>query len=130
MKTRILAGLCALAIVGIVIAADTRHLGLIGRVYDYPNGDKLGHFLLFGFFSLLVNLAAFETWPALVRRQVALRASLLLALLIGAEELSQRWFPSRTSDILDLMASYAGVTCFALLALWIAGRRSGSTTRN
>ncbi len=49
--------LCGLAILLIVILADTRRLGFLGVIYDFPNGDKVGHFLLFGLLSLLVNLA-------------------------------------------------------------------------
>jgi hypothetical protein len=44
--------------------------------------------------------------------------------LIGLEEWSQSLFDSRTMDIVDLLASYAGVTVFALLAWWMRKRRS------
>jgi hypothetical protein len=44
------------------------------------------------------------------------RTNLILALFIGLEEYSQRFFPARTADIFDFLASCAGVTFFAWLA--------------
>jgi polysaccharide biosynthesis protein VpsQ len=101
----------------IILLADTRHLGSIGMLYDVPFGDKIGHFVLFGLLSMTVNLAVLEAYPGAKQGQLALRASLWLALPIGLEELSQRWFPSRTSSVFDLMASYLGVAFFAWLAV-------------
>lgn len=115
-------------IVAVVVLADTEHLGLVARVYDFPYGDKVGHFVLFGILSLLVNLAAFQQWGKLNRTWLALGVSAVLAILIGLEELSQRLFPSRRASIWDLLASYAGVACFTILALWLAARRGNPDT--
>ncbi len=52
-------------------------------------------------------------------RRLAIGTSLALAVLIGLEEYSQRWFASRNSSALELVASYAGVMAFAGLALMI-----------
>jgi VanZ family protein len=41
-----------------------------------------------------------------------------LALVIGLEEFSQGLFAHRTSDLLDLLSSYAG----AMLGAWLAYR--------
>ncbi len=112
-----------LAIVMIVVLADTRHLGMLGVIYDFPYGDKVGHFLLFGVLSLLVNLALLEFWREQHPWRQALKINLVLALLIGAEELSQRWIPTRTSSWADLAASYLGVSLFAGVALQTAKRR-------
>ncbi len=114
--------LCGLAVILIVILADTRRLGFLGAIYDFPNGDKVGHFLLFGLLSLLVNLAVFEARPQVEKMRLAWGTSIVLALLIGAEELSQRWIASRTSSLLDLAASYLGVTIFACMAVVIQKR--------
>ncbi len=108
-------------IVAIIVLADTQHLGFLGRLYDFPYGDKLGHIVVFGLLSLLVNMAALERRPG--NTAVVLRASLGLAVVIGLEELSQRWLPARTSSAWDLLASYLGVAAFAWMALWISRRR-------
>ncbi len=117
-------------IVGIIVLADTRHLGFLGRLYDFPYGDKVGHFLLFGLLSLLVNLAALERWRKSEAWHVVLGVSLLMAMLIGLEEFSQRFVPARTSSIWDLTASYLGVALFAWAALKIAGRKRTTAADN
>ena len=117
------ATLFALFIILIVVLADSDRLGVLSRVYEFPYGDKAGHFLLFGVLSLLVNLAVFEAWPDRGFNTLAVRASAILAVLIGFEELSQRWFPGRTSSVADLVASYAGVAIFASLAVQIERRK-------
>lgn len=110
-------------IIAIIVLADRGQLGFLGRLYDFPNGDKVGHFVLFGLLTLLVNLAVFERWPERNRLALALRASVILAVLIGMEEYSQRWFRTRHSSWTDLMASYLGVIVFAWLAIKIDQRR-------
>jgi VanZ family protein len=91
-------------------------------LYDFPNGDKLGHFLLYGILSLLLNLA-FLSRPSVNPARTIWTVSLVLSILIGLEEWSQSLFDSRTMDIVDLLASYAGVTVFALLAWWMRKRK-------
>jgi hypothetical protein len=106
-----------LFLVAIVILADEGRLGFLHALYDFPYGDKAGHFVLFGLLSLVVNLSVFEARPASDFKRLAVITSLILALLIGLEELSQIWFPARTFDLLDLAASYLGVAFFACLAV-------------
>ena len=105
-----------LFIILIIILADTRHMGYLGRVYDFPNGDKVGHFVLFGLLSFVANLSVFEARPLADKKRLAVITSLILVLFIGLEEYSQRFFPTRTADIFDFLASCAGVTLFAWLA--------------
>jgi hypothetical protein len=120
------AALFGIVLIAVTVLADRGQLGFLGRFYDFPYGDKVGHFSLFGLLSLLVNLAVFEAWPKRDRLPLALRASVVLGVLIGLEEYSQRWFPTRRSSIWDLTASYLGVLFFAWVALKIdqARRRS------
>jgi VanZ family protein len=105
-----------LFIVLIIILADTHHLGALPKVYAFPNGDKVGHFVLFGLLSFVTNLSVFEARPFADKKRLAVITSLTLALFIGLEEYSQRFFPTRTADIFDFLASCAGVTFFAWLA--------------
>jgi len=114
----------------IVVLADTRHLGFLYAVYDFPFGDKVGHFFLFGLLSLVINLSVLGSvsepliQPQVDNKRKVVKASLILALFVGLEEFSQRWFPSRTSDLFDLSASYLGIAFFAFVALKIKTRRS------
>lgn len=101
----------------IVVLADTRHLGDLGEIYNFPYGDKVGHFVLFGLLSLVVNLSVFEARPNADRKRLAVITSLILALLIGLEEISQIWFHTRSADVFDWLASCSGVAFFAWLAV-------------
>ena len=104
-------------IVAIVLAADAGRIPkVLDRVSDFPGGDKAGHFLLFGVLSYLLNRSALLLFPRKGPVRVVLVVVLSLVVLIGLEEWSQSLFPARTMSLSDLLASYAGVALFALLA--------------
>ncbi len=111
--------LFGLVILAIIVLADEGRLGFLYALYDFPYGDKVGHFILFGLLSLLINLSVFEARPNADKKRLAVIVGLILAFLIGLEELSQIWFPTRSFDLLDLAASYLGVAFFAWLAIKI-----------
>ena len=112
-----LAILFALFIALIVILADTGNLGVLGFINEIPYGDKVGHFVLFGILTLLLDLTFLRSLPNRDPKLVALSVGLTLALIIGAEEYSQQFFASRTFSLLDLAFSYAGVIFFSWVAL-------------
>ncbi|HMR99723.1 MAG TPA: VanZ family protein [Anaerolineales bacterium] len=114
-----LAILFALFIVLIIVLADTGKLGVLGFINSIPYGDKVGHFLLFGILTLLLNLTFLHSLPHRDPKLVALSVGLTLALVIGAEEYSQQFFNSRTFSLLDLAFSYLGVILFSWVALRI-----------
>jgi VanZ family protein len=106
-------------IIAIIILEDSGNLPhSVRAIYDFPNGDKLGHFILFGLLDFFITRAFLSSYPSKPRSWVALSVGLILALFIALEEWSQRFFSTRTSDILDLLASYAGVATFAFLAVF------------
>lgn len=109
--------LFALLIVLIIILADAGGLGFLRFINRIPFGDKIGHFVLYGILTLLLDLALFRSLPRLDRRLLSLRIALLLILLIGLEEVSQQYFPNRSFDLVDLTFSYLGVIFFSWLAL-------------
>ena len=111
--------LFTLFILAIVIAANTgRFPSLLKSFYDFPGGDKAGHFILFGILSFLLDKSALILFPKRNPARLILTVSLLLSIVIGLEEWSQSLFPTRTMSFIDLLASYAGVLVFALLAYW------------
>ncbi|HXF86255.1 MAG TPA: VanZ family protein [Anaerolineales bacterium] len=101
-----LAVLFTLFIVLITILADSGRLGILRFVKGIPFGDKLGHFLLFGILTLLIDLALFRSRPHLDPNLIALRVALTLALIIGLEEFSQQYFSSRSFNLVDLTFRY------------------------
>ncbi|MBL8078491.1 MAG: VanZ family protein [Anaerolineales bacterium] len=108
--------LFAFFIIAIVILADRGELGPLGFVYDFPYGDKVGHFVLFGVLNFLVTLTSLRALPNRKPKLLALSIGLILALIIGAEEYSQKFFVRRTFDLVDLTASYLGL----IVGGWIA----------
>ncbi len=112
-----------LFIIAIIVLADLGILSqLLSFVYQVPYGDKAGHFILYGILTFLINLTTFEARPDQNRKMVAIKIGLVLALLIGLEEFSQRFFVDRTFSLLDLSFSYLGVIVFSWLALKIKSR--------
>ncbi len=99
--------------IGIVIIADQADgvpfWSFIDRI---PNGDKLGHLCLIGTMSFLCNLA-FPVrkygWPTVT--------TLVLLVLLSAEELSQAFVPSRHLDLFDWLADLAGLALGQFAAL-------------
>lgn len=103
-------------ILAVIVGADTGTLPrALRNLYDFPNGDKVGHFVLFGLLSLILNLTILAR-PHADSRRLILTVSLVLSLLAGLEEWSQSLFALRTMDIFDLLAGYTGIVAFAWLA--------------
>jgi polysaccharide biosynthesis protein VpsQ len=115
-----LAILFTLFILLVIVLADAGILAhYVGFVYEFPFGDKAGHFILYGLLTLLIDLALFRARPDQSRRRLAIQCDLVLALLIGLEEFSQQSFSSRTFDLVDLTFSYLGVVFFSWVAVLI-----------
>jgi VanZ family protein len=115
--------LFALFLILIIVLADAGRLGMLAIVYQIPYADKVGHFVLYGILALLINLTLFRSIDNRSRTRTAFISGLILALLIGLEEFSQRSFPHRTFSLGDLTASYLGLIFFSWLALRIKGVR-------
>ncbi len=112
----------------IVILADSGKLPrFIRALYDFPYGDKVGHFLLMGFLSYALNWTALTAYISkreekrdnldLNLGSVIWTMSLFLAFFVTLEELSQQFFLKRTFSLCDLIFSYAGIAFFG----WLAG---------
>jgi VanZ family protein len=108
----------------VIVLADNGSLPhSIHMLYDFPNGDKVGHFMLFGLLNFFVTRAFFSSFPTKPRGWVTLLIGLTLTLLIELEEWSQQFFSTRTFDIVDFLASFAGVLTFAFPAVYCGKSR-------
>ena len=119
-----LAILFGLFILTIILLADLGKLGFLYSLYDFPYGDKVGHFILYGILTLLIDLtllpsSARKSSSTIIssRRRVAVRVGLFLAVAITVEEFSQQYFSNRTFDLIDLGASVLDVLVFSWLAM-------------
>lgn len=101
-----------LFLVGIICLADLKGTQyLLAFTGDIPYGDKIGHFMLMGIFSFLLNLI-FDC------RKIykIMLGSLIVLLLVTAEEGSQIFIAGRTYDFGDLIFDYAGIFIFGEVA--------------
>ncbi len=97
-------------VIAIIILADRGSLPpFIRSIYDFENGDKLGHFILFGFLTFFITRTFLSSLPSKSRSWVTLSVGLVIALGIALEEFSQIYFSTRTFDLIDLLASFLGV---------------------
>ncbi len=115
-KIKIITLIYVFIVAGIVFLADyksTRYL--LKFSVGIPYFDKVGHFLLMGGFSFLVNLwlkvKTFSVWKFRY-----LTGSLIVLIIVTLEELSQIFISGRSFDIGDLAADYAGIIIFGELA--------------
>jgi len=118
-RIKIIAVIYIFILAGIVILADVRQTQyLFTFIRKFPFGDKIGHFCLMGMLSLLVNLAlsakTFQFW-----KLNYLLGSLIVLMVVTAEEFSQIFVRGRTFDAGDLVFDYAGIFIFGEAARFI-----------
>lgn len=100
----------------IIYFADTGTMPrAIYRLYAFPSGDKVGHFVLMGLLTLALNLALSGRRITLGGRRLLL-GSIVAFLVVTIEELTQALFQTRSASLLDLSASYLGILCASLLS--------------
>ncbi|MCW5202805.1 MAG: hypothetical protein QTN59_08595 [Candidatus Electrothrix communis] len=80
----------------------------IRRLYMFPGGDKLGHFILLGIASFFAN-QLLHPRHFLVFGKVFFVGTLIVLLAITGEEISQIFIANRTFDLIDLFCSYLGI---------------------
>ena len=112
---------CVLAV--IVFLADKRTTQYLFKpLRNLPYGDKIGHFLLMGFFSFLLNLALSAKTVNLWKFNYLL-GSLIVLTVVTIEEVSQIFIRGRTFDLGDLAADFLGIFLFGELARFICRRK-------
>jgi len=123
-KMKIFLGVYIFVLAFIIFLADrkgTRYL--LNFVGNVPYGDKLGHFLLMGGFSFLLNLVlnarTFRIW-----KFSYLLGSLIVLVIVTIEELSQMFVAGRTFDWSDLVFDFLGIFIFGELARYICRRKT------
>ena len=110
----------------IVLAAD---LGVIQSLLPYvpyayvsPGGDKIGHLVLMGMLSFLVNLA-FRAERLRLSWAKPLKGTLLVLALVALEEASQSLLPHRSFSLADLAFDAVGIVGLGLVAERVVRRR-------
>jgi polysaccharide biosynthesis protein VpsQ len=105
-----LAILFTLFMLAIILLADLGAIPApVKMIYRFPNGDRVGHFVLYGILTFLVN-AAFPQQVRIARMNV-FYGSLIIAALAILEEFSQLFLSYRTFDLIDLTFTLMGIAC-------------------
>jgi VanZ family protein len=99
---------------------------LLDLVMYVPFGDKIGHFLLAGIFSFLLNMVLGARKVSLGRIEY-LTGSLIVLTIVTIEEISQIFVGGRTFDWSDLFFDYLGVYLFGEIARVICRRNAPQT---
>lgn len=100
----------------VIFSADTSSMPeWMYLIYHFPNGDKLGHFGLYGIMAFLMNVS-FPGWEYHFGRISLPGGGLLFAVFSILEEISQSFFASRSSSWLDLFFSLFGILVFSILS--------------
>jgi hypothetical protein len=109
----------AFALAIIVFLADRpASRPLFAFVREMPFGDKLGHLLLMGVLSLVVNLSLSCRTFEVAGGVRLLKGSALVLLVVTLEEFSQLFLRTRSFDAFDLLFDYLGIFAFG----WCARR--------
>ncbi len=117
---KFITALFTLFIVAIIISADRGILpDPIKIMYAFSWGDKVGHFILMGLLTFLVNLSLSAKKIRLFSISMLL-GSLVVAIAIIVEECSQIFISTRSFSLLDLSADFLGIVC----ASWLITRLS------
>jgi len=125
MKIKAAAVLSVLFLLYIAWAADTGRMPPFLRyLYTYPNGDRVGHVVVYGTLAFLLHLA-FPGSRRWFGRPIPVAVAGLF--VFGtAEEFSQGLFPRRTPDAIDLFCTWLGIAVGYLLARRWARSRAES----
>ena len=100
----------------LIVLDDMGKLRFLVRLMDnFPYGDKFVHFFLIGTLSFLANRTAMQLSPSQNAKRILLIMTSILLVIFAIEEASQSIF-NRYPSFDDLVASYAGIVTFALLA--------------
>jgi VanZ family protein len=117
-----------LLILTIITLANFGMLSPVAHIlHKIPYGDKIMHFLLIGGLAFMVNFSLkCAMWH--IGGWSILKGSMIVAILITLEEISQYFLPNRSFDLIDLTANYAGIITFSLLSLAVNCFRKNDPT--
>jgi polysaccharide biosynthesis protein VpsQ len=106
---------CGVIALVIYLADHSQTQYVLAWVRAIPWADKIGHFLLVGGMSFVLNYS-FKAKRFWVGPVSFLTASVIVFTIMTLEEVSQIFIATRSFDPGDLLFDYAGIWLFGLLA--------------
>lgn len=125
---RWLAVIYSLIIIFIIVVADSGQYHFIFQfIQQIPFGDKFGHFILIGLLALVINLAL-QGRKIQVFNYSLLQGSVIIAILVMLEELSQFFIKNRTFDLGDLLFDFIGIVVFSYVTMYVLRNKKALNT--
>lgn len=115
----------------IVVAADRAALpDFIVVLYHFPYGDKIGHLLLMGIWTWIIQacVIAWHKNNGHDARKITVVAW-VVAGFVTIEELTQIFIPNRNFSISDLVCSYLGILIFSSVYRFILKNQINKKTK-
>ncbi|MDH4319469.1 MAG: VanZ family protein [Desulfobulbaceae bacterium] len=102
----------------IIYLADSGNDSIFFKITQaVPNGDKIGHFVLYGSLAILLNHSL--EYSSLKFFHFSIQKGALLVYLFAIfEEFSQYFFPNRTPSLIDILSDLFGIIIFTKAAFW------------
>lgn len=92
----------------VIYAADTNNgFWLMKLAKSVPQGDKIGHLLLYGVLGVFLNLAMHNR---MIRNTNIPLGSVIVLVFAISEEFTQLAFETRTFDFVDMLCDVIGLT--------------------
>lgn len=117
----------AAALTGIIMISN---LGMAPSVFPFlkhiPWVDKIGHFLLMGILSFLLNINLSAQRIRILFITV-LKGTVVVLFLVTLEECSQMFLRYRSFSLIDLGYSFAGIIVFGMIASMVVARNKPHT---
>jgi VanZ family protein len=114
-------------IVLLILIVIVANLGLSPQffpfIYQIPWGDKLGHFILMGLLSFLLNMITNAPRIQVFSLDI-LKISLIVMIIVTIEEFSQLILKYRGFSPLDLIFDYTGIFIFGRFALILSDKQN------
>ncbi len=127
---RLLLALFVLFLGGIIYSVNTGSAPTLWEgFYGIPYVDKMGHFLLMGTLSFLVN-RSLDCRQLTVGQRPVMVGTLIVLAVVGLEEFSQAFIPTRSCDFADFAADVVGIMLGAFLAKCTQSRSAGWVGRD
>ena len=117
----------AAALTGVIVIVN---LGKAPTVFPFlkliPWVDKIGHFLLMGILSFLLNINLSAQRIRILFITV-LKGTAIVLFLVTLEECSQMFLRYRSFSLYDLGYSFAGIILFGMIASMVVARNKPHT---
>lgn len=121
---RIITLFFSFTLLSIVFLADFGYMDAVFAYFKsiFSYADKVGHFILFGSLTFLINLMLKARKIEVFSLSIFV-GTILMTTIMTLEEFSQIFIPARQFEWLDLLSNYAGILTFSYIVPYFKNRK-------